>query len=291
MLGDGLAERRAAAGRRPSAASNAARATPTAREAMLMRPISSTPRICGKPPARLADEVARRGCGGRRRTSPPSRRPCSRACRRACSPRCRSNAGPGSFSTMNAEMPSSVRAASATMPGPLAVRDPRLGAVDDVLVAVAHAPCTRCCGCRCRRRAPRATARRARSPVAMVGQPALLLLVGAVVHEQRGRHGVGVDDAGEAHPAVGELLDHADVGEQVEAEAAVSLRDRDAEQADARIWSTSSAGKRSSRSRVATGITSRATNRRTVLDDLLAHLGVGRRVRGVHAGTVHRGCC
>ena len=43
---------------------------------------------------------------------------------------------------------------------------------------------------------------------------------------------VRVDDARQRHPAVRELLDHADVGEQVEPEAAVLLGDRDAEQAE-----------------------------------------------------------
>ena len=47
-----------------------------------------------------------------------------------------SNAGPGSFSTMKAETPSSDRAARATIDGALAVGDPRLGAVDHVLLAV-----------------------------------------------------------------------------------------------------------------------------------------------------------
>ena len=55
---------------------------------------------------------------------------------RAGSPRCPRTLGPGSFSTMKPEMPSSVRAASATSAGPLAVGDPGLRAVDDVLVAV-----------------------------------------------------------------------------------------------------------------------------------------------------------
>ena len=64
------------------------------------------------------------------------------------------------------------------------------------------------------------------------GEPALLLLLGAVRHDQGGGHGVGVHDAGQAHPAVGELLDDADVGQQVEAEAAVLLGDGDAEEAE-----------------------------------------------------------
>jgi hypothetical protein len=43
---------------------------------------------------------------------------------------------------------------------------------------------------------------------------------------------VGVDHAGQAHPPVGQLLDDADVGQQVEAEPAVGLGDGDAEQAE-----------------------------------------------------------
>ncbi len=69
-----------------------------------------------------------------------------------------------------------------------------------------------------------------RSPAASDGEPALLLLLGAVRHDQRRRHRVGVDDAGEAHPAVGQLLNDADVGQQVEAEPAVLLGDGDAEE-------------------------------------------------------------
>ena len=41
---------------------------------------------------------------------------------------------------------------------------------------------------------------------------------------------MGVHDAGQAHPAVGQLLNDADVGQQVEAEAAVLLGDGDAEE-------------------------------------------------------------
>ena len=130
---------------------------------------------------------------------------------------------------MNAEMPSSVRAASATKLGPLAVGDPGLRAVDtysspsraarqEMLRVSLPASGSD------RESAPR------RSPEASDGQPALLLFLVAVRHDQRGRHGVGVDDAGQAHPAVGQLLDDADVGQQVEAEAAVVLGDGDAEE-------------------------------------------------------------
>ena len=137
--------------------------------------------------------------------------------------------GPGSFSTMKHEMPSSVRAASATMPGALAVRDPHLRAVDDVLVAVARRPARDVArvaagvGLRQREAAAELAGREAR-------QPALLLRFGAVVHDQVRGDRVRVDDARQRHPAVRELLDDADVGEQVEPEAAVLLGDRDAEQ-------------------------------------------------------------
>ena len=43
---------------------------------------------------------------------------------------------------------------------------------------------------------------------------------------------MGVDDAGEAHPSVGQFLDHPDVSEQVQAKAAVGLGDRDPEEAE-----------------------------------------------------------
>ena len=56
------------------------------------------------------------------------------------------------------------------------------------------------------------------------------LLVGAVVqHDERG-HRVAVDDAGQGHPAPAELLDHARVGRDVDAEPAVLARDQRAEQ-------------------------------------------------------------
>ena len=63
------------------------------------------------------------------------------------------------------------------------------------------------------------------------GQPPLLLLLGAEAGDDRRRDGVRVEDAGHAHPSVRDLLDHPDVGEEVEPEAAVLLGDGDAEQA------------------------------------------------------------
>ena len=143
-----------------------------------------------------------------------------------------SNRGPGSFSTMNAEIPSSVRAASATMPARSPLVTHAFGAVDDVLLAVALRPAGQ---------VARVTSGvglgQGQAAAAFAGghggEPAPLLFLVAVRHDQRGRHGVRVHDAGQAHPPIGELLDDADVREQVEAEAAVLLRDGDAEQAEA----------------------------------------------------------
>ena len=96
-----------------------------------------------------------------------------------------SNVGPGSFSTMNAEMPSSVRAASATM----AARSPF---VTHAFVPLStYSSPSRCALQAMLRvslpasgsdsdRAPR------RSPVAIDGSQRCLLLVGAVGHDQRG---------------------------------------------------------------------------------------------------------
>ena len=80
------------------------------------------------------------------------------------------------------------------------------------------------------------------------------------------------------HPAVGQLLDDADVGEQVEAEAAVLLGDRDAEQPElAHLLDDRRPGtRRRARARDATGMTSRATKRRTVSMISLADVGIGR---------------
>ena len=112
---------------------------------------------------------------------------------------------------------------------PFAVGHPGLGAVEDVLLAVAPGAAGDVAGVAAgvglrEGQRPAALARRQR------GEPALLLLLGPVRHDQRGRHGVRVDDAGQAHPAVRQLLDDPDVGQQVEAQASVRLRDGDAEQ-------------------------------------------------------------
>ena len=113
--------------------------------------------------------------------------------------------------------------------GALTIGDPGLRPVQDVLVAVAFGPArdvaSVAAGVRLRQR-QRAT------PLAggHGGEPTLLLLLGPVSEDQCGHHRVGVHDAGEAHPAVGELFDDPDVGQQVEAQTAVLLGDRDAEQ-------------------------------------------------------------
>ncbi len=110
------------------------------------------------------------------------------------------------------------------MPARSTVGDPGLGAVDDVLVAVADRTAGDVAGV-----ATRVGLRQGQRPPPCtgghVGQPALPLLLGAVRNEQSGDHGVGVDDAGQAHPPVRELLDDADVGQQVQAEPAVGLGD------------------------------------------------------------------
>jgi hypothetical protein len=51
-----------------------------------------------------------------------------------------------------------------------------------------------------------------------------------VLRDQVGHDEVGVDDAGDRHPAAGELLDDERVGQQRLAEAAVLLGDRQPEQ-------------------------------------------------------------
>jgi len=58
----------------------------------------------------------------------------------------------------------------------------------------------------------------------------LLLLLGAELHQQVGADEVGVDHAGDADPAPGELLHDHRVGRQVETHPPVLLGDRDAEQ-------------------------------------------------------------
>src|SRR5204862_56723 len=62
-------------------------------------------------------------------------------------------------------------------------------------------------------------------------QPAALGLGAVMQHDQRG-HRVAVDDAGEGHPAPAQLLDHAGVRRDVEAETAVLARHQRAEQAE-----------------------------------------------------------
>ena len=139
--------------------------------------------------------------------------------------------GPGSFSTMKQQMPASVRAASAT----IAARSPLVTHI--FVPSITYSSPSRAArharlrvslpgvGLRQRQAAAQLAGRQAR-------QPALLLRVGAVVHDEVRGDRVRVDDARQRHPAVGELLDHADVGEQVEPEPAVLLGDRDAEQAE-----------------------------------------------------------
>jgi hypothetical protein len=62
-------------------------------------------------------------------------------------------------------------------------------------------------------------------------QVPLPLLRRPVLLQQVGDDEVGVDDAGQAHPAAGELLDDERVGQQRLAQAAVLLRDHEAEDA------------------------------------------------------------
>ena len=139
--------------------------------------------------------------------------------------------GPGSFSTMKHEMPSSVRAASATMPA----RSPFVTHIF-VPVITYSSPSRTARHEMLRVSLPASDSDSDRQPRSSPGrearQPALLLLLGAVVHDEVRGDRVRVDDARQRHPAVRELLDHADVGEEVEAEAAVLLGDRDAEQAE-----------------------------------------------------------
>ena len=173
--------------------------------------------------------------------------------------------GPGSFSTMKAEMPSSVRAARATRPA----RSP--------LVTHALVPLTTYSS-------PSRSARQRdvagvaagvrlgqgqRAPPFPGGQerqPPLLLLLAAVLQEQGRHHGVGVDHAGQAHPPVGQLLDHSDIGQKVEAEPAVGLGDGDAEQSEGAHLLDDLGRGSGPRVRAARrpAMTSRATNRRTV---------------------------
>ena len=171
-------------------------------------------------------------------------------------------AASGSFSTMKQVMPSSVRAASAMSPA-LAVGDPRLRPVDDVLVAVAHG----LAGERARVAAgvglgERQRSRGSRPPRAREPLPALL--VGAVELEQVRRHHVGVEHARERHPPGGQLLDHAAVGGEVEPEPVVRLGDRDAEQPEL-------AHRRHDRGRVLVGVLEVGRDRDHVALDEATH--------------------
>ena len=135
-----------------------------------------------------------------------------------------SKVGPGSFSTMKQVMPSSVRAASATMPGALTVGHPRLRAGDHVLVAVARRPAAQSAACRCRRRARRATgtrgARRSRGAAASAAAAprcrCALIRFAAITCV------LSTPDS-DIQPAASSSIT-ADVGGQVEAEAAVAPR-------------------------------------------------------------------
>ena len=132
---------------------------------------------------------------------------------------------------MKAEMPSSVRAASATMPA-------RSPLVTHTLVPLTtySSPSRAARHEMLRVSLPASGSESDRRAAELAGghRGSQRCFCSSVpwCHDQRGAHGVGVDDAGEAHPPVGQLLDDADVGEQVEAEAAVLLGDRDAEQAE-----------------------------------------------------------
>ena len=62
-------------------------------------------------------------------------------------------------------------------------------------------------------------------------QETLLLLLGSVLAQHVRHDEMGVDDAGDAHPAAGQLFDAQRVGQQGFAEAAVLLGDHQTEQA------------------------------------------------------------
>ena len=163
------------------------------------------------------------------------------------------------------------------MPGALAVRHPHLRAGDDVLVAVALGPAREVAGVAARvgLRERQAAAQLARRHPR---QPALLLLLGAVVHDQVRGDRVRVHDARQRHPAVRELLDHADVREEVEPEAAVLLGDRDPEQAERLHLLDDRLG-------IGVGVLQLGRDRDHLagdeapdgLDELPAHLGIGGR--------------
>ena len=142
-----------------------------------------------------------------------------------------SKCGPGSFSTMKAVMPSSARAASSTM-------EARSPLVTQALLPLRtySSPSRSARHEMFRVSLPASGSESERRPPSFSrghgGEPALLLLLRPVRQDHGGRHGVGVHNAGEAHPAVGQLLNDPDVGQQVETEAAVLLGDGDAEEAE-----------------------------------------------------------
>ena len=140
------------------------------------------------------------------------------------------NVGPGSFSTMKQVMPSSVRAARATMPA----RSPLVTHVFVPLITYSS-PSRRARHEMLRVSLPASGSESDRQPRGApsreAGQPPRLLLGRALPHDQARGDRVRVDDPRQRHPAGRELLDHRDVRVQVEAEPAVLLGDRDPEQA------------------------------------------------------------
>ena len=119
------------------------------------------------------------------------------------------------------------------------------------------------------------------SPVAIRGQPALLLLLGAVMHDEVRGDRVRVDDARQRHPAVRELLDDLGVGEEVETETAVRLGDRDPEQAERLHLLDDRLG-------IGVGVLELGRDRHHLpgdepadgVDELAAHLGIGIAIAG-----------
>ena len=137
--------------------------------------------------------------------------------------------GPGSFSTMKQVMPSGVLAASATTPArsPLVTHIfvPSMMYSSPSGVALQRSACGVAAGV--------GLGQRERRPLLAGGHPRqqpLALLVGAVPRDERGGDRVGVEHAGERHPAGRQLLDEPGVGDGVEVEAAVLLGDAAAEQ-------------------------------------------------------------
>ena len=113
-----------------------------------------------------------------------------------------------------------------------AVRDPGLGAVDDV-VRRRRGPRAVRIACRSVPQSGSVSARPPRSsPRGEARQEAALLLLGAeALHG--GRHDqVRVEDAGQRHPDGGDRVDDPGVGRRRQAEPAVFRRDRRAEQAE-----------------------------------------------------------